>query len=138
MGSAYPTDSVVLHRLQFDALCERERGRQVVMKMANGVNVRPRAKDLAVQINLGGRPHVGRARYDRPVKITDQKIVRPNRRTALLERLYKECIAIGQPGRDMTAVAKDTKIVEQQSRGGDLVPKIFSLSCISNSCISNP
>ena len=95
------------------------------MKMANGVNVRPRAKDLAVQINLGGRPQAGGARYDRAVEITDQKIARPNCRATLLERLYNECVTIGQPGRDMTAVAKDIKIVEQQSRGGDLVPKIL-------------
>ena len=49
------------------------------MKMSNCVNVRPRPKDFAMQMNLGGGPQAGGASYDRPVKITDQKIVWPDR-----------------------------------------------------------
>lgn len=123
--SANPANRMILHRLQFHAFRQCERSRQVVMKMGNGLNIRTRTENLAMQKNLGRRPHVAGTRDDRPIEIADHEIVRPDRRAALLERLYKKFVMAGQPCRDMTAVAKDAKIVEQQSGSRDLMPEIL-------------
>src|SRR5450631_2391114 len=118
-----PAHRVVLHRLELDALRQRERRGQIVMEMRDRVHIGARAKNLAVQIDFRRRLHAGRTFNNLAVEIADQQIAGRDRRPALLERLDEQRLASGQPGADMTAVAQNAEIVEQQCRGGDLKPE---------------
>ena len=122
-NAARPAHRVVLHRLELDALRQREGRGQVVMEMRDGMDIGAGAENLAMQIDFRWRLHAGRACDHFAVEIADQEIAGLNLRAALVERLDEQRLASGQPRADMAAIAQYTEIVEQQGRGGDLKPE---------------
>ena len=87
--------------------------------MRDRVDVGPRLVDLRMDMHLGDRPEVGRARDEAAVPIADEEIVGCKRCSAPIEILDEQAVA-GQAGADMAAVAHQPLHVQEARAGGDL------------------
>ena len=94
-NAARPAHRVVLHRLELDALRQREGRGQIVMEMRDGMDIGAGSENLAMQIDFRWRLHAGRACDHLAIEIADQEIAGPNLRAALVERLNEQRLASG-------------------------------------------
>ena len=89
------------------------------MEMRDRVDVGPRLVDLRMDMHLGDRPEMGRARDEAAVQVADEEISGRQRRAALVEILDQQAVA-GQAGADMAAIAHQPLHVQKARAAGDL------------------
>jgi hypothetical protein len=101
-------------------LHNRERRSKIIVEMGDSLNILPGTKYLSVEVNFSRGANTFRTGHYDTIEITDQQVVRPQRSTALIERLDQQMLTVRQPRTDMATIAKDVETVEDKCACGDL------------------